>query len=82
MTKEQIMAFVRLLATMTATCLTMVGISMDADTLYIVFGMAVTVAAMVWAWWKNNNLTDAAQQAQEFLALLKSGDLDRDGEEI
>ena len=64
MTKEQIMAFVRLLATMTATCLTMLGISMDADTLYIVFGMAVTVAAMVWAWPCTRNPTFCIMAAQ------------------
>ena len=69
MTKEQIMAFVRLLATMTATCLTMLGISMDADTPYIVLGMAVTVPAMVWACWTHNNMTAAAPQAHESRAL-------------
>ena len=30
--------------------------------------------ALVWAWWKNNNVTKEAQEAQEYLKWLKSDD--------
>ena len=33
-----------------------------------------TVAMAIYAWWKNNNVTEEAQQAQEYLDELKSND--------
>jgi len=33
-----------------------------------------TVAMAIYTWWKNNNVTDEAQQAQEYLDELKSND--------
>lgn len=32
---------------------------------------AVTAAAALWAWWKNNSFTRSAQQADELLAQLR-----------
>lgn len=32
-----------------------------------------TVAASAWAWWKNNSITEEAQEADEYLAKLKGG---------
>lgn len=40
----------------------------------------VTGLGTVWIWWKNNNLTEAAQYAQETLEVLKSEPTD-DGEQ-
>lgn len=34
----------------------------------------MTLAAAVWAWWKNNSVTAAARQADEYLEALKSGE--------
>lgn len=32
-----------------------------------------TVAASLWAWWKNNSFTKEAKQADEYLKQLKGG---------
>lgn len=41
---------------------------------------AASGLSAAWAWWKNNNVTKAAQQAQETLEVIKAGIRD-DGEE-
>lgn len=35
-----------------------------------------TIAASLWAWWKNNSFTQHAIKADEVLARLKSGEQD------
>lgn len=41
----------------------------------------VAVLGICWAWWKNNNMTRAAQSLQETLAELKEADKDEAGGE-
>ena len=41
--------------------------------LYSIASLAVTVIGSVWAGWKNNSFTAAAQKADEVMASLKSG---------
>ena len=46
-------------------------IAIQEETIYqIVSGVGVVVSAL-WAWWKNNSFTNAAQQADEYCAELK-----------
>lgn len=35
---------------------------------------AVTGISSIWIWWKNNNITAAAAEAQKTLAVLKEGE--------
>lgn len=42
------------------------------DELYSTITAIATIAATVWAWWKNNSFTPAAIQADEYLAELKN----------
>ena len=43
----------------------------EAD-IYAAFTTVATIAATVWAWWKNNSFTSAAIQADKYLAEIKS----------
>lgn len=35
--------------------------------------LCFTIGASAWAWWKNNSVTKAAQQADEYLHQLRMG---------
>jgi SPP1 family holin len=43
------------------------------DQVYQVVTLIATVAASVWAWWKNNSFTKNAIEADKVLDQLKSG---------
>lgn len=46
----------------------------DEGTVYIVVSFVAMFAAFIAGFWKNNNFTDEAQVAQNFLNKLKSND--------
>lgn len=49
------------------------GVSpLDNYVLTEVLSYVAGAAAVLWAWWKNNNVTEAAQEAQEVLNELKA----------
>lgn len=80
--KECIMGIIRGIVPVVVTILTICGISADADIILTVVGSILSIVTFVWSWWKNNNITLAAQQAQKVLDDLKSGEeLDNDGGE-
>lgn len=71
---ETIIRTIVLAATLINQVLTMLGKNQFAeDELYALLTTAATVAATVWAWWKNNSFTPAAIEADEYLAELKNG---------
>lgn len=72
MNSEQIIGIVRLLAMLATPALTAAGIAADYDTVYILFGCIATIAAIVWGWWFNNNMTEPAQIAHGILVDLKA----------
>lgn len=72
--QEQIVSITRLFIPLLAAVLTAAGLEVDVNTLWIVAGAVVFAASFVWAWWKNNNLTIAAQTAQETLDALKTAE--------
>lgn len=43
----------------------------DEDTVYQAVTAVVTVGSAMWAWWKNNSFTKAAQEADKMLKDLK-----------
>lgn len=71
--KQTLMAFVRLACMLITTGLAMVGITVDADALFVGAMIVLALAAYIWAWWKNNNVTTAATEAQKYLDELKVG---------
>lgn len=71
--KQTLMAFVRLLCMIATTGLAMFGITVDADALFVGAMIVLALVAYIWAWWKNNNVTTAATEAQKYLDELKVG---------
>lgn len=78
-------AIIRLLVTfilLLNAVLTAKGINpipFDATTFTDVASQVVAALAVIWSWWKNNNVTKAAAYAQESLNELKKAHTD-DGE--
>lgn len=71
--KQTLMAFVRLACMLITTGLAMAGITVDADALFVGAMIVLALAAYIWAWWKNNNVSTAATEAQKVLEELKHG---------
>lgn len=71
--KQTIMAFIRLACMLIATGCTMFGIAVDADALFVGVMLVVSVAVYIWVWWKNNNVSKAATEAQKVLDEMKQG---------
>lgn len=46
-------------------------LGLDYETIYAVVSGVAAIIATIWAWWKNNNVTKAAQKAQLVLAQTK-----------
>ena len=44
----------------------------DDDQLETLVSVGFTVAASLWAWWKNNSVTKAAQRADNYLDAIKA----------
>ena len=77
MNYDQIIAVVRLICPLLATSLALIGIEVDANAIMVGVLLAVALGAFIWAWWKNNNVTLAAQEAQKYLTVLKADHIDR-----
>ena len=72
---ETIIRAIVLFVTLVNTILTMSGknpLPFAEDELYSWLSAAATVAATLWAWWKNNSFTPEAIQADKYLAELKA----------
>lgn len=48
------------------------------DTIYEVVTLLVTAASAIWAYWKNNSLTQNAIKADHYLAELKKADKEQE----
>lgn len=71
--KQTIMAFIRLACMLIATGCTMFGIAVDADALFVGVMLVISVIVYIWVWWKNNNVSKAATEAQKVLDEMKQG---------
>ena len=72
---DTIIRTVVLLLALVNNTLTMTGHSVlpvTDEQLSELLSLAITIAASLWAWWKNNSFTPAAIQADEVLAELKT----------
>lgn len=70
--RERIVAIVRLLVMLASTVAGGFGLAVDPDALGTIAACAVALAAGVWCWYRNNNLTKAAQDAQAYLDAAKA----------
>lgn len=71
--KQTIFAFIRLAVMLVTAGLAIFGVTVDADSLFTVVMCVVAVVASILSWWKNNNVTSAASEAQKVLDELKAG---------
>lgn len=81
--RESIIALVRLLCGLVVYGASLAGVYLDIEMIYMIAMIAVSIIVFVYTlWWKNNNLTKAAQEAQEYLNVIKKADgVDRSDEE-
>lgn len=81
---ETIVRTIVLAVTLLNQVLTMLGknpLPFAEDELYALLTTAATVAATLWAWWKNNSFTPAAIKADEYLSELKAENKQSESEE-
>lgn len=76
--RDRIVAVARLVCTLAATVAAGFGLALDADALYTGAACVIAAVCYVWSWWKNNNLTQAAQDAQEYLDSIKTGTMNKE----
>lgn len=72
--KETLIRTGVLILTLTNTILSMFDknpLPFSENDVYQVVSAICTVAAAIWAWWKNNSFTDAAIKADEYKDALK-----------
>lgn len=82
---ETIVRTIVLAVTLLNQVLTVLGknpLPFAEDELYAMLTTAATIAATVWAWWKNNSFTPEAIEADEYLAELKTKNTDTETEDM
>ena len=70
---ERFLAVVRLLCTIAAGVAALFGVALDAGVLVEGAACVLALVCLLWSWWKNNNLTQAAIDAQEVLEAARGG---------
>ena len=74
-------AFARLIVTLVVGVAATFGWTLDAELWINIVLSILSVALFIWTWWKNNNITAAAQEAQKVLDELKTGETKIGGSE-
>lgn len=72
--KETVIRTVILIVTLINTLLTALGLNplpFSENEIYQAISTVCTVAAAIWAWWKNNSFTKAAIKADEIMKQMK-----------
>lgn len=73
-TRERIVAIVRLVIMLVSAVAGGFGLTIDPDSLGTIVACGVALAAGVYSWWKNANVTEAATEAQRYLDSIKGGE--------
>lgn len=71
MNSEQAKAIITIIVTAVANIANVCGFAMNADAWINVALSILSAATILYSWWKNQNLTPEAAQAQEYLNGLK-----------
>ena len=72
MNAESIKAIVTLVVTVALNVANVLGFALDFDLWYTLLFSIASLAVVAWSWWKNQNVTQAAQEAQKYLDELKA----------
>lgn len=70
-TTERLTAFTRLAVFLISGVTGCLGFALDADAVFTAVALVVALVSGVVSWWKNNNITVAAQQAQNYLDAIR-----------
>jgi len=73
MNKERLKAIVTIVVTAIVNIANVYGYSVDAAPIVNVVLSILSALTIAYSWWKNQNVTDAAQRAQKYLNELKKG---------
>lgn len=68
---ETALALIRLVVPTLASAAAMFGWSVDSDLAINIATTLLALITLVWSWWRNNNLTEAAREAQRLLDEIK-----------
>ncbi len=71
---QSVIAVVRLGVALVVSLGAMAGIDIDGDAVANVVLAIASVGTLAWVWWKNNNVTQAAQEAQIVLNEIKQNE--------
>ena len=69
---EKVKAIVTIVVTAAVNVANVCGYALDADTWVNAALSVASVICIIYAWWKNQNLSDEAVEAQKVLNLLKT----------
>ena len=69
---ERVKAIATIIVTAAVNIANVMGFAMDADAWVNVILSVISAICIAWSWWKNQNVTDEAQQAQLLLDDLKA----------
>lgn len=72
-TRERIVAIIRLMIMLVSAVAGGFGLTIDPDSLGTIVACGAALAAGVYSWWKNANVTEAATEAQRYLDSIKGG---------
>lgn len=69
---EKVKAIVTLIVTAAVNVANVCGYALDADTWVTAALSVASVVCIIYSWWKNQNITPEAQEAQKVLLELKA----------
>lgn len=72
MNAERAKAIITIIVTAIVNIINLYGYAVDAGAVVNAIGTLVSFACIMWSWWKNQNITSEAIQAQAVLDHLKA----------
>lgn len=70
--QERIKAIITIIVTAAVNIVNLFGYAVDADTWVNAVLTIASFVCIVWSWWKNQNITPEAIEAQKYLTSLKA----------
>lgn len=72
MNAERAKAIITIIVTAIVNIINLYGYAVDAGAVVNAIGTLVSFACIMWSWWKNQNITYAAQQGQLVVDQIKN----------
>ncbi len=73
-TAERAKAIAAIVITAVANVLNVIGYAVDAEPFVVAATSVISAASIVWAWWRNNNVTVAAMVGDALTSDIKRGE--------